>query len=184
MTADEVTGWDRMSRRLAVPFLTGGIIAQFAGYGELEELDWEAYRRRYDNIGRLDLILEAEGDSPNRYQASKQADVLMLFYLFSADELTDLLGHLGYEFDSGSIPETVDYYLARTSSGSTLSRVVDVGVGLQNERITVSNSAGARLTVMVRLGNRNPVEATAARTRSLASLTAVSGRPESLKTSC
>ena len=35
------------------------------------------------------LILEAEGDSPNRYKLSKQADTLMLFYLFSAEEVQE-----------------------------------------------------------------------------------------------
>ena len=45
------------------------------------ELDLDAYRDRYGNIGRLDLILEAEDDHTNHYQTSKQADVLMLFYL-------------------------------------------------------------------------------------------------------
>ncbi|HWM02554.1 MAG TPA: hypothetical protein VNP92_09480 [Actinophytocola sp.] len=54
-------------------------------------LDWDAYRTRYGDIGRLDLILEAENDTTNRYQASKQADVLMLFYLLSAEELTAVL---------------------------------------------------------------------------------------------
>jgi hypothetical protein len=60
---------------------------------DLEELDWEGYRERYGDIHRLDRILEAEGDSVNRYKASKQADVLMLFYLLSSDELRALLGH-------------------------------------------------------------------------------------------
>jgi alpha,alpha-trehalase len=32
----------------------------------------------------------------NRYKASKQADVLMLFYLFSADELYLIFERLGY----------------------------------------------------------------------------------------
>ena len=39
--------------------------------------------RQYGDIHRLDRILEAEGDTTNRYKLSKQADVLMLFYLFS-----------------------------------------------------------------------------------------------------
>ena len=42
-----------------------------------------ATAHRYGDIRRLDRILEAEGDTVNRYQASKQADVLMLGYLFS-----------------------------------------------------------------------------------------------------
>ena len=54
---------------------------------------------RYGDIARLDRILEAEGDSPNRYQLSKQADVLMLFYVLSADELGQIIERLGYRYD-------------------------------------------------------------------------------------
>src|SRR5690606_11742646 len=87
LTADETARWNDVSRRMYVPFHGDGIISQFEGYERLEELDWERYRLRYGNIQRLELILEAENDSANRYKASKQADVIMLFYLFSADEL-------------------------------------------------------------------------------------------------
>src|SRR6185437_13521247 len=76
----------------------------------------------------LDLILEAEGDSPNCYKLSKQADVLMLFYLFSADELKALFTRLGYPFDGALIPKTINYYLRRTSHGSTLSGTVHAWV--------------------------------------------------------
>jgi trehalose/maltose hydrolase-like predicted phosphorylase len=78
-----------------------GSSPQFEGYDALEAFDWEAYRQRYGNIGRLDLILEAEGDTTNRYQLSKQADALMLFYLLSAEELCELFDHLGLTFDPG-----------------------------------------------------------------------------------
>ena len=84
LTDEELAGWKRIADRMRVPFLDGGIIAQFEGYDRLEELDWDAYRARYGDIQRLDRILEAEGDTINRYKASKQADVLMLFYLFSS----------------------------------------------------------------------------------------------------
>ena len=114
--------WRAVADRLCVPFHEG-VISQFAGYDRLRELDWPAYRARYGEIGRLDRILEAEGDDVNRYRAAKQADVLMLFYLLSADELRDLLGHMGYRLAPEAIPRTVDYYLARTSHGSTLSAV-------------------------------------------------------------
>ena len=36
-----------MSRRMFVPFHDDGIISQFEGYEELEELDWDGYRERY-----------------------------------------------------------------------------------------------------------------------------------------
>ncbi len=123
----ELAHWDEVSRRMYVPF-HDGIISQFEGYGALAELDWDGYRRKYGNIQRLDRILEAENDDVNRYKASKQADVLMLLYLMSAPELGELLERLGYRFMPDKIPEMVDYYLARTSHGSTLSGVVHTWV--------------------------------------------------------
>ncbi|MEU4874493.1 glycosyl hydrolase family 65 protein [Streptomyces sp. NPDC021608] len=120
---DAFPRWEEVSRRLTVPFHQG-VISQFAGYDDLAELDWDAYRARYDSIRRLDRILEAEGDTVNRYKASKQADVLMLGYLFSPAELRDLFRRLGYELEDEVWRRTVDYYLRRTSHGSTLSGLV------------------------------------------------------------
>jgi trehalose/maltose hydrolase-like predicted phosphorylase len=87
-------------------------------------LDWDSYRQRYGNVQRLDRILEAKNDDVHRYKPSKQADALMLLYLLWSDELRELLDRLGYRFAPDQIPRTVDYYLARTSHGSTLSGVV------------------------------------------------------------
>ncbi|MES9523581.1 glycoside hydrolase family 65 protein [Streptomyces capoamus] len=123
LSADEVQGWEDISRRLRVPFHRG-VISQFQGYDDLAELDWDAYRARYSSIRRLDRILEAEGDTVNRYKASKQADVLMLGYLFSPAELRHLFQRLGYDLDDDVWSRTVDYYLQRTSHGSTLSELV------------------------------------------------------------
>ena len=134
LTDAEVRHWEEVSRRLRVPFHADGIISQFEGYEALEEFDWDRYRARYGNIGRLDLILESEGDSPNRYKLSKQADVLMLFYLFSAEELAELFERLGYGLEPDTIPRTVEYYLARTAHGSTLSRIVHSWVLARTDR--------------------------------------------------
>jgi trehalose/maltose hydrolase-like predicted phosphorylase len=127
LDSGELPEWEEISRRLRVPFHQG-VISQFDGYGDLAELDWDAYRARYDSIRRLDRILEAEGDTVNRYQASKQADVLMLGYLFSPAELRDLFRRLGYDVDDELWRRTVDYYLKRTSHGSTLSGLVHAWV--------------------------------------------------------
>jgi alpha,alpha-trehalase len=127
LTSAELAHWDEVSRRMYVPF-HDGVISQFEGYGELAELDWDRLRKQYGNIQRLDRILEAERDDVNRYKASKQADVLMLLYLMSATELRELLDRLGYRFLPGQVPDMVDYYLARTSHGSTLSGVVHTWV--------------------------------------------------------
>ena len=125
---DEVSRWEDMSRRMFVPFHDDGIISQFEGYEDLEELDWDAYRSRYGNIQRLDRILRAEGDDPDRYKVAKQADTLMLFFLFSPEELGGLFERLGYAFTDDTIRRTVDYYDRRTSYGSTLSLVTHAGV--------------------------------------------------------
>jgi trehalose/maltose hydrolase-like predicted phosphorylase len=125
--------WRRIGHRLRVPF-HDGVISQFEGYEHLAEFDWAGYRARYGDIGRLDLILEAEGDTTNHYRLSKQADVLMLFYLFSADELRAILHSLDYAFPPEAIPRTVDYYTARTSHGSTLSRLVHAWVLARGDR--------------------------------------------------
>jgi trehalose/maltose hydrolase-like predicted phosphorylase len=121
---DEIERWVDISRRMRIVFFGDGILAQFEGYEHLEELDWDAYRERYGDIERLDLILDAEGDTPNRYKLAKQPDVLMLFYLFSDEELGELFERLGYVFDPQMMQRNVDYYLERSSRGSTLTRVV------------------------------------------------------------
>jgi trehalose/maltose hydrolase-like predicted phosphorylase len=131
---EELARWDEVSRKMFIPFHGDGIISQFDGYEELEEFDWEGYRERYDNIQRLDRILEAEGDDVNRYQASKQADVLMLFYLFSREELEALFEHMGQTFDPEMIPRNTRYYMQRTSHGSTLSRIVHYWVMARTNR--------------------------------------------------
>lgn len=134
ITDDEPSRWEEISRKMFVPFHDDGIISQFEGYEKLEEFDWEGYRANYGDIHRLDRILEAEGDSVNRYKASKQADALMLMYLFSADELTGLLGRLGYEFSGEQLSRNIGYYLHRTSHGSTLSGVVHSWVLARSDR--------------------------------------------------
>ena len=131
---EELHRWEEISQKLVVPFHGDRIISQFEGYGDLEEFDWLGYTERYGDIQRLDRILEAEGDSPNRYKLSKQADVLMLFYLLSAEELTSLFHRLGYEIDEGDIQRTIDYYDERTSHGSTLSRIVNAWVLARSDR--------------------------------------------------
>jgi len=125
---DELALWQDMSRRMFVPFHEDGIISQFEGWDELEELDWDAYRAKYENIQRLDRILRSEGDDPNRYKIAKQADTVMLFFLFSGTELREIFERLGYDYRSDTAARNVAYYDRRTSHGSTLSFVTHAGV--------------------------------------------------------
>jgi trehalose/maltose hydrolase-like predicted phosphorylase len=131
---DELAKWDDISRKLKVPFHDDGVISQFQDYERLEELDWNAYRAKYGDIQRLDRILESEGDTANRYKVSKQADALMLLYLFSFDELSAVFSRLGYPFDAETVGKCIAYYLPRTSHGSTLSRIVHSWVLARRDR--------------------------------------------------
>ena len=124
---EEIARWKDISRKMFVPF-HDGVISQFEGYEDLEELDWDRYRSRYGNIQRLDRILKAEGDTPDRYKLAKQADAVMLFFLFSDEELHRVFTRLGYEFPADAAERTIDYYDKRTSHGSTLSFITHAGV--------------------------------------------------------
>jgi len=134
LSRGDLQNWEDISRKMRIVFHENGIISQFEGYDDLKEFDWDGYRKRYGDIHRLDRILESEGDTTNRYKVSKQADVLMLFYLLSAEEIAELFQRLGYPFDRDTIPKNVKYYLRRTSHGSTLSRIVHSWVLSRSER--------------------------------------------------
>ena len=75
ITEKELSRWDDISHKMKIIFNEEGVISQFDGYFDLQELNWNAYRLRYGNIQRMDRILKTEGKSPNDYKVSKQADV-------------------------------------------------------------------------------------------------------------
>ena len=116
--------WDDIVRKMNIVINDQGIISQFDGYFKLKELNWQAYKIKYGNIRRLDRILKAEGKSPNDYKVAKQADVLMIFYLFSFKQAKELFNMLGYKLNKDMLKRNYDYYIRRTSHGSTLSEVV------------------------------------------------------------
>jgi trehalose/maltose hydrolase-like predicted phosphorylase len=128
LSDEEVETWREMSRKMFVPFHGDGILSQFEGYGELEELDWDAYREKHGNIQRLDRILKAEGDEPDRYKLTKQADAVLLFFLFREEELREIFARLGYDYAPDTLAKNVSYYDQRTSHGSTLSFIAHAGV--------------------------------------------------------
>ncbi len=128
LTDAEIACWGEMSRKMFVPFHGDGIISQFEGYEKLAELDWGAYRAKYGRIQRLDRILRSEGDDPDRYMLAKQADTVMLFYLFSEEQLRHLFEGLGYEYGPDTARKNIAYYDARTSHGSTLSFITHAAV--------------------------------------------------------
>lgn len=115
---------DNIKHQLTLEINEEGIIAQFNGYFDLKDLDWQHYKEKYGNIYRMDRILNAEGKSADDYKVAKQADSLMIFYNFSKEQVTTILQDLNYQVPADYVQKNLNYYLARTSHGSTLSRVV------------------------------------------------------------
>ncbi|MEN8117412.1 MAG: glycosyl hydrolase family 65 protein [Bacteroidota bacterium] len=124
LSGEEIEIWKDIVENLNIPVSEEGIIEQFDGYFELKELDWDAYREKYKNIYRLDRILKSEGKSPDDYKLAKQADTLMTFYNIDEEDVSSILKNTGVEIPSDYLEKNYNYYLARTSHGSTLSRVV------------------------------------------------------------
>jgi trehalose/maltose hydrolase-like predicted phosphorylase len=130
----ELQRWKEMASLVNLVISDDGIIAQFDGYFDLEELDWEHYRKKYDTIYRMDRLLKAEGKSPDNYKLSKQADTLMTFYNIGQQAVTEILENLGYKVPDGYMENNFDYYIQRCSHGSTLSRVVHASLAVQAGR--------------------------------------------------
>jgi len=126
LSTDEINRWKDISGNLNVIITKQGIISQFDGYMDLMELDWNHYRNKYGDIHRLDRIINAEGDSPDKYKLAKQADVLMMFYVLGHEAVKTILNSLGYTVDDAIklLKNNYEYYETRTSHGSTLSKVV------------------------------------------------------------
>ncbi len=135
---EEIQKWHDEVLRMNLVISEDGIISQFDGYFDLEELDWSSYRKKYDNIYRLDRLLKAEGKSPDKYKLSKQPDFLMCFYNIGKDAVTGIIEQLGYKIPEDYLENNFDYYIKRCSHGSTLSRVVHAYLAAQLGRSQLS----------------------------------------------
>ena len=141
---DEIKQWDLVSRNMFIPFVDKNIISQFEGFESL--LDFPSLEDGTLDPTALESILDREHGTPNEYKVCKQADVLLLFYVFSADELKELFGRLGYTFESADIRKNIEYYLPKTTNGSTLSRLAHVWVLSRLDRLSSWNLLAATST--------------------------------------
>ncbi len=126
--------WENIMHRLSLNHSDEGVVEQFSGYFGLAELDWVHYRKQYGNIHRLDRILKAEGHSPDDYKLAKQADLLMTFYNLGEPEVSRIVEQLGYQLPDNYLEANFDYYINRTSHGSTLSKLVHARLAWQMGR--------------------------------------------------
>lgn len=124
VTPDVLQQFNDVSHHLKLDINSEGIIGQFEGYFKLPKLDFTKYRAKYGDISRMDRILKAEGKTPDAYQVAKQADALMVFYNLDASQVMALMKQLGYDLSQKDLLKNLQYYLDRTTHGSTLSRIV------------------------------------------------------------
>ena len=124
LSQEDLDRWKKIMHGLSLHISDEGVVEQFKGYFSLEELDWDFYLKQYENIHRLDRILKAEGKSPDDYKLAKQADFLMGYYNLGISEVTRIIESLGYTVPDNYVTSNFEYYIQRTSHGSTLSRLV------------------------------------------------------------
>lgn len=137
-STDELKNWDEIHKNLNLIISDDGIISQYDGYFDLKELDWDYYREKYGNIYRMDRLLKAEGKSADDYKVAKQADTLMTFYNLDKNQVDQIFSDLGYNLPDDYLTRNLEYYLARTSHGSTLSRVVHAQLALMAGKTDLS----------------------------------------------
>jgi len=123
LTEQELNHWKDISGKLNI-VIKDNILAQYDGYFGLKELDWDYFRKNFGNIYRMDRVLKAEGMEADEFKVAKQADTLQTFYNLDEKDVTQILENLGYKLSPDYLSANLEYYLKRTSHGSTLSRVV------------------------------------------------------------
>jgi len=105
LAREEISSWQDVARELYCPQPTAsGVIEQFEGFFQLQEYripEWERFKPP------LTRLFEAE--EINRRQLIKQADVLMLLFLFPD------------QFSREVLAANYSYYEPRTDHGSSLS---------------------------------------------------------------
>ncbi|MBN1897219.1 MAG: glycoside hydrolase family 65 protein [Spirochaetes bacterium] len=121
---EDIDHWNDIIKKMSLIINKQGIISQFEGYLALKELNWSYYKKKYRRINRMDRILKAEGKSPDEFKVAKQADVLMIFFVFTFAEVREMMTNMGYRLSLKMMRKNYDYYIKRTSHGSTLSMVV------------------------------------------------------------
>lgn len=124
ISEEELAHWHVVGQKLFLPVIAPGVIGQFEGFDQLRMPPAEWFDGEHP---RLDWMLEAEGDSTDRYQITKQADTLMLLHLFPPQEIRELIAHLRYPVPEENGRQAVKYHLSRISHESSLSHTVCAG---------------------------------------------------------
>jgi trehalose/maltose hydrolase-like predicted phosphorylase len=127
-TKEEKKKAQALRQHLKLSISKEGIVEQYEGFFKLKKIDFSEYKEKYGDIHRIDRLLKAEGKSPDDYQVIKQADFLMLLYNLGVKQTESIINQLGYQLPSDWLKKNTEYYLKRTTHGSTTSRPVFAGI--------------------------------------------------------
>jgi alpha,alpha-trehalase len=133
VTDAEVEHWQDVSRKMFIPLMKNGLIEEFEGYEDLDE--FPGLKDGKIDHDQLQQSLQENSGYLNQYKISKQADVLMLGFLFSQNELEELVERLGYEKSCVALDRLADFYMPRTANDSTLSRIPHIWVLSRLDRL-------------------------------------------------
>ncbi|MDX2099905.1 MAG: beta-phosphoglucomutase [Leptolyngbyaceae cyanobacterium bins.59] len=114
LTSDRLVHWTDIIAKIYLPHdPQTGVIEQFEGFLNLEDIDLNAYEPRTRS---MQVILGIEG--ANQRQVLKQADVLMLLFLLREGAFADRPAY----YDRQTLQANWDYYVPRTDHtyGSSL----------------------------------------------------------------
>lgn len=127
--------WEDISKKMYININEDGIIEEHAGYFDLTEVDIAALNKEFGfkKARRLDRLINDPEIGPvlkkrwgvngvHEIKVDKQADVLMIWYVLSQQDVSDVFAKLGYK--TPSLRDNLAYYEPRTTHGSTLSAVV------------------------------------------------------------
>lgn len=118
LTGDRLQHWQDIIDHIWIAQDSTGLIEQFQGFFDLEDIDLTAYEPRTRS---MQAILGIEG--ANRRQVLKQPDVVMLFYLLRQGVFTQPNQD---DFSRQALQTNWDYYVPRTDHtyGSSLGPAV------------------------------------------------------------
>ncbi|MDB9322052.1 beta-phosphoglucomutase [Nodularia spumigena CS-591/04] len=114
LTAEIKTQWSDIVAKIWIPYdAETGLIEQFEGFFQLEDINWNDYEPRTQSMQGILGI-----EKTNKLQVLKQPDVLMLLYLMR--ELGD------FPYNQKSLQANWDYYAPRTdiTYGSSLGPAI------------------------------------------------------------
>jgi trehalose/maltose hydrolase-like predicted phosphorylase len=125
--------WREIRRNLSLSISETGVIANHADWFGLKgpdevkghKIKRNGHERELFSIvyepGRSDRRIRAVGLDPDDFQIQKQADTMMAYYNLGPNEVSRVVGMMGYRLPADHLLQNLNHHLPRTSHGSTLS---------------------------------------------------------------